>query len=97
MSLTKLAWEDIRKLYLNLKDGWKVIDEHHLEKDFAFKDFKETLVFTNKIGALAEQLQHHPDLHLSWGNVKIIIWTHKVDGLTENDFYLAQKIDEVNP
>ena len=76
-----------------LGDGWKVVDEHHLEKEFRFKDFREALDFTNRIGAIAEQEGHHPDIFLSWGKVKLELWTHSVGGLSENDFILAAKAD----
>ena len=75
--------------------GWRVINEHHLEKTFTFPDFKRALAFTNRVGELAEQQGHHPDIHLAWGKVTISIWTHKIDGLTESDFVLAAKIDRV--
>lgn len=78
-----------------LGESWKVIEEHHLEKEFRFKNFKDALAFTNKVGALAESENHHPDIQLSWGKVKIVTWTHKAFGLTENDFILAAKIDEI--
>jgi 4a-hydroxytetrahydrobiopterin dehydratase len=74
---------------------WKVIAGHHLAKSFLFPDFKSALEFVNRIGALAEDQGHHPDLCLSWGKVDIQIYTHKIDGLSENDFILAAKIDEV--
>lgn len=80
-----------------LARGWEIIEGHHLRKDFKFKDFKEALAFTNQIGEVAEREQHHPDLQLAWGQVVVTIWTHKVDGLTENDFILAAKIDELSP
>lgn len=76
-----------------LGNGWGVIDEHHLEKTFKFSNFREALDFTNQVGELAERQNHHPDIYLSWGQVKLTIWTHKVGGLTENDFILAAKID----
>jgi len=75
--------------------GWKIVNEHHLEKTFTFPDFKRALAFTNKVGDLAEQQGHHPDIHLAWGKVTITIWTHKIDGLTESDFVLAAKIDRL--
>lgn len=75
--------------------GWHVVHEHHLEKEFHFSDFKEGLVFTNKVGGLAEEEGHHPDIQLSWGKVRIVIWTHKINGLSENDFILAAKIDAI--
>lgn len=76
--------------------GWHVVNEHHIEKEFPFKDFKEGLVFTNKVGDLAEQEGHHPDIQLSWGKVRIVLWTHKINGLSESDFILAAKIDQLS-
>ena|SRR3989344_3447255 len=84
-------------LFRQLQKGWALIQEHHLEKEYTFKDFKEALSFANKVGAIAEEEGHHPDIHLGWGKVKLIIWTHKIDGLTESDFILAAKCDEVIP
>ena len=75
--------------------GWEVVREHHLEKTYTFPDFQKALVFVNRAGAIAEQEGHHPDLHLSWGKVGVEIWTHKIDGLTESDFILAAKIDQI--
>ena len=74
---------------------WKVVDEHHLERMYKFPDFKSALAFVNKVGALAEEQGHHPDIFLAWGKVEITTWTHKVDGLTESDFILAAKIDRL--
>jgi 4a-hydroxytetrahydrobiopterin dehydratase len=90
-----LKGEQLDMLSEQLEEGWKVIKEHHLEKEFKFKDFREALDFTNQVGELAERVFHHPDISLSWGLVKITIWTHKIDGLTESDFVLAAKIDAV--
>jgi 4a-hydroxytetrahydrobiopterin dehydratase len=75
--------------------GWAVIDNHHIERDFDFPDFRTALVFVNRVGEIAEQQGHHPDLHLAWGRVKVTIWTHKIDALTESDFILAAKIDRL--
>lgn len=74
---------------------WQVVDEHHIERDFRFSDFRAALDFTNKVGELAEDEGHHPDIYLAWGKVGIKIWTHKIDGLTESDFILAAKIDRL--
>ena len=74
---------------------WSVVDGHHIEREFRFPDFKEALAFVNRVGALAEEQGHHPDCCLAWGRVGVSIWTHKIDGLTENDFVLAAKIDEL--
>lgn len=74
---------------------WQVVDEHHLQRDFRFSDFRAALDFTNRVGELAEDQGHHPDIYLAWGKVGIEIWTHKIDGLTESDFILAAKIDRL--
>ena len=89
-----LKGEELRKLSAQLPD-WKVIDEHHITKTYTFPDFKTALDFVNRVGAVAEEQGHHPDIYLAWGKVEITIWTHKVDGLTESDFILAAKIDRL--
>jgi len=76
-------------------NGWQVVDLHHLLKIFLFSDFKSALAFVNQVGEIAEEENHHPDMILSWGKVVVSIWTHKIDGLHENDFILAAKIDEL--
>lgn len=73
--------------------GWRVVDEHHLEKDYRFRNFAEALAYVNRVGAMAEEQKHHPDLFLAWGRVQVKIWTHKIDGLTESDFVFAAKCD----
>jgi 4a-hydroxytetrahydrobiopterin dehydratase len=90
-----LKGTDLSNLAGQLKPGWRVVQEHHLEKEYTFDDFREALAFTNKVGELAEAQGHHPDIYLSWGKVKLVIWTHKIDGLTESDFILAAKADEL--
>ena len=72
---------------------WSVVGEHHLARTYKFPDFKTALAFVNRVGALAEEQGHHPDLLLAWGKVEITLWTHAVNGLTESDFILAAKID----
>ncbi len=72
---------------------WNVVDEHHLERIFTFPDFRQALDFVNRIGGIAEEQGHHPDMLLSWGKVDVKIFTHKVNGLTDADFILAAKID----
>ena len=90
-----LKGEALKNFLLQLEPQWKVINEHHLEKEFSFKNFKEALAFTNKVGELAESQNHHPDIYLTWGKVKISLWTHKIDGLSESDFILAAKIENL--
>ena len=95
--VSALKGTDVSALAKQLKPGWEVVREHHLERKFKLKDFREALDFTNQVGELAEAEGHHPDIYLAWGEVKITIWTHKVDGLTESDFVLAAKIDRLRP
>jgi 4a-hydroxytetrahydrobiopterin dehydratase len=73
--------------------GWRVVDGHHLEKTYTVRDFAAALALVNRIGAIAEEQDHHPDIYLAWGRVGVKIWTHKIDGLTESDFILAAKCD----
>ncbi len=79
--------------YLARVEAWHVIDEHHLTKLYKFGNFAEALAFVNRVGEVAEAEGHHPDLYLAWGKVKVEIWTHKIDGLTESDFVFAAKCD----
>lgn len=90
-----LQGEPLAKLHRQLNADWKVINEHHLERDYIFKNFMEALDFTNKAGEIAEQEGHHPDITLSYGKVKIQLWTHKINGLSESDFILAAKYDKI--
>lgn len=76
--------------------NWKVVNEHHLQREFRFPDFKQALDFVNRVGAVAEEQGHHPDILLSWGKAEITLWTHKVDGLTESDFIMAAKIERLS-
>ena len=74
---------------------WNVVNEHHIVRVFKFPDFSQALEFVNKVGEVAEQQGHHPDILLTWGKVEITLWTHKIDGLTESDFIMAAKIDRL--
>jgi 4a-hydroxytetrahydrobiopterin dehydratase len=76
-------------------DGWNVVEEHQVTKTFTFPNFREALKFVNQVGELAEEQGHHPDIFLAWGKVEITTWTHKIDGLTESDFILGAKIDQL--
>ncbi|MDH3290082.1 MAG: 4a-hydroxytetrahydrobiopterin dehydratase [Gemmatimonadota bacterium] len=89
-----LTGKQIRTLLAKLGGEWSVLDEHHLTKTYSFDDFAQALDFTNRVGAIAEEQGHHPDILLSWGKVGLQIWTHKIDGLTESDFVLAAKADQ---
>jgi 4a-hydroxytetrahydrobiopterin dehydratase len=82
-------------LLAQVGDEWQVLENGHLflEKTYRFKDFAQALEFVNRIGELAEAQGHHPDVYLSWGKVRLQIWTHKIKGLTESDFVFAAKCD----
>ncbi len=89
-----LKGEELDALQEKLGNDWQIINEHHLEKEYIFADFRQALDFTVKVGEVAENQGHHPDIYLAWGKVKLTIWTHKIDGLTESDFILAAKADQ---
>jgi 4a-hydroxytetrahydrobiopterin dehydratase len=88
-----MEWPKVQELLYQLKPGWHVNPPGHLERSYAFPDFAQALAFADKVGAIAEEEGHHPDLHVAWGKCAVEIWTHKIDGLTESDFYLAAKAD----
>ncbi len=89
-----LKGEELKIFLEKLRNNWSLVEEHHLEKEYPFNDFREALNFTIKIGELAEQQGHHPDIYLSWGKVRLTVWTHKINGLTESDFVFAAKADQ---
>jgi 4a-hydroxytetrahydrobiopterin dehydratase len=89
-----LQGEDLARLAAQLPD-WGVVDGHHIEKTFQTVDFKTALEFVNRIGVMAEEQGHHPDLCFGWGSVKVTIYTHKIQGLTESDFILGAKVDQL--
>jgi len=91
-----LTSSEVLPLKKQVNPGWSVVNDHHLLRKFKFKNFKGALAFTNKVGDLAESEGHHPDILLKWGEVEITIYTHKVNGLTESDFVLAAKIDNLS-
>jgi len=88
-----LKGTELGALHKRLGGEWDLVDEHHLEKVYSFDDFRTALDFVNAVGEIAEDQNHHPDMELGWGRVKVLIWTHKIDGLTESDFYFAAKCD----
>lgn len=79
------------ELLAELSPGWELNQAGHLERTYSFKNFAQALEFANKVGAIAEEEGHHPDLYVAWGKCKVEVWTHKIQGLTESDFYLAAK------
>ena len=87
--------EELENLHASVPK-WTVEKEHHLHREFGFPDFKQALDFANRVGAVAEEQGHHPDILLTWGKAGITLWTHKIDGLSESDFIMAAKIDRIN-
>jgi len=85
-----LPGDRVRELIKEL-DGWTVEQGFHLTRMFMFPDFAQALAFVNRVGAMAEEQGHHPDIYLAWGKVRIGVWTHKINGLTESDFIFAAK------
>ena len=91
-----LAGDELEALSQQLGNSWEVVDAHHLSREFTFKNFAEALAFVNLVGEIAEEQNHHPDLYLAWGKVRVEIWTHKINGLTESDFVFAAQADQQN-
>ena len=89
-----LKGQELQKLHQQVPE-WQVVNEHHLTRNFKFPDFRQALEFVNRVGEVAEQQGHHPDILLAWGRTEITLWTHKIDGLTESDFIMAAKIDQL--
>lgn len=88
--LTELQISEIRK---NIKPDWVVLDNVKIKKDYMFKNYKQTMSFVNKVAELAEEEGHHPVMHVYYSRVEIELWTHSINGLSENDFIMAAKID----
>src|SRR3989304_9225391 len=86
--------EEIEKFYLDLGNRWEGIEDHHLKKRYKFADFKEALSFVNKVGEMAEEIGHHPEITFGWGFAEIQIYTHKINGLHEADFIFSPKVDK---
>jgi 4a-hydroxytetrahydrobiopterin dehydratase len=90
-----LEGDALRQLHDELGNGWEVVDGHHLEKTYRFPDFAAALAFTNRLGGLAEEVNHHPEICLGWGKVRVELYTHKIGGLAEADFVWAAKADRL--
>ncbi len=89
-----LEGEELKGYYEQLGSGWQLVDGHRLEKEFSLEGYTPAVAFTNRVANIAEEQDHHPDIVLSWGKVKVTIWTHKINGLTPSDFYFAAKAEE---
>jgi len=91
----KIEGGDILAFSPRLKLDWDVEGGKKIHYTFEFKDFVEALKFVNAVASIAEEEQHHPDMHIHYNKVVIELWTHAVDGLTENDFIVAAKIERI--
>ena len=91
----KLTAVQIKEYSGNLREPWEVEDELKIRKDFDFKSYSEVIAFVNRVAELAETEGHHPVMHVFFSRVRIELWTHAILGLSENDFILAAKIDEL--
>lgn len=90
-----LSGDELQQYYQQIEDEWELVEEHHLHRTYKFDDFREALEFTYDIGVMSEEENHHPNITLSWGKVEIKIYTHAIDGLSENDFIWASKADNL--
>jgi 4a-hydroxytetrahydrobiopterin dehydratase len=91
-----LKGQELAKLHQQVPK-WQVVNEHHINREFPFPDFRSALAFVNRVGEVAEEQGHHPNILLTWGRAEVTLWTHKIDGLTESDFIMAAKIDQLYP
>ena len=90
-----LSDEESDAFLSQIHHDWEVVENHHLTRTWPFSDFSSALEFINKLGEICEQQNHHADFELGWGRVVSVIYTHKIDALTESDFVLAAKFDTV--
>ncbi len=74
---------------------WSVVNEHHLQREYRFKNFAHALIFVNSAGIVAEEQNHHPEITFTWGRATVRVWTHSIDGLARGDFVLAAKIERL--
>ena len=80
-------------LLRELGEEWQLNADGHPERTYKFKNFRQAMAFANKVADIAEAEGHHPDLYIAWGQCRVEVWTHKIQGLTESDFYFAAKAD----
>lgn len=90
-----LQGKELEELHGQLSGKWKLVDGHHLTRDYTFDDFQGALDFTNRVGNMSEEQGHHPEIYLTWGKVTLKVYTHSIDGLTESDFVWAAKAEEL--
>jgi 4a-hydroxytetrahydrobiopterin dehydratase len=93
--VSPLEPEQIKEYQKEVHKDWEVLDNTKIKRDFAFVNFIQTMEVANKIADIAEEQGHHPDMHISYGKLQVELWTHAINGLSENDFILASKIDKI--
>jgi len=93
--ITPLDQQEVAVYKKHIKDDWEVTDKNIISKEILFVNYKHTIDFVNKVADLAEEEGHHPVMHVYYGKVIIELWTHAINGLSENDFILAYKIDKL--
>jgi 4a-hydroxytetrahydrobiopterin dehydratase len=93
--IAPLDQKEVAEYKKHIKDDWEVADKNRISREFLFVNFKHTMGFVNKVADLAEEEGHHPVMHVYYGKVIIELWTHAINGLSENDFILASKIDKI--
>jgi len=91
-----LSSDRAEELLAELGDEWALDADGHLSRQYKFKNFVDALAFANRVGVIAEEQAHHPDLYVAWGKCRVDIWTHKINGLTESDFYFAAKVSRAH-
>lgn len=87
--------QQLAELKFQLKTNWNIVDNKKLEKEFNFENFKRAIAFVQEIAIIAEKEQHHPDICIQYTNVEIMLSTHDIGGLSENDFIMAAKIENL--
>lgn len=90
-----LEGEELQSYKKRVDERWELIDDHHLKRDYDFKNFRQALDFTVKIGEMSEEEGHHSEIVLTWGKVSVTVYTHAIDGLSDNDFIWAAKADQL--
>ena len=90
-----LTADKAQELFVQLTPGWEIMESKKIKKEFKFKEFMDAIAFVNKVATIAEDEGHHPDIYIFYNLVRIELWTHAVNGLSENDFIVAAKIDQL--
>ncbi|HLN22050.1 MAG TPA: 4a-hydroxytetrahydrobiopterin dehydratase [Bacteroidales bacterium] len=93
--IPNLSANEIAEIKMGISAEWQIIENRKLLRKFSFVNFKHTMAFVNEVARIAEEEGHHPVMHVNYGSVEIELWTHAINGLSENDFILAAKIDTI--